>query len=80
MPAHSPGRSDLYTCQHHPESETKGITAIQRVFLLDTHALEKSYQLVAKTQPDYIEVLPGVIPHIIAEYLNEPVSRLLRVD
>lgn len=49
------------------KAKQKGITAIQRVFLLDTHALEKSYQLVVKTQPDYIEVLPGVIPHIIAE-------------
>nr|WP_272907702.1 glycerol-3-phosphate responsive antiterminator [Paenibacillus xylanexedens] len=49
------------------KAKQKGITAIQRIFLLDTHALEKSYLLLAKTQPDYIEVLPGVIPHIIAE-------------
>ncbi|WP_343226065.1 glycerol-3-phosphate responsive antiterminator [Paenibacillus sp. ACRRY] len=49
------------------KAKQKGITAIQRVFLLDTNALEKSYQLLAKTQPDYIEVLPGVIPHIITE-------------
>lgn len=49
------------------KAKQKGITAIQRVFLLDTNALEKSYLLLSKTQPDYIEVLPGVIPHIIAE-------------
>lgn len=43
------------------------LIAIQRLFLLDTIALEKSYSLLERTQPDYIEVLPGVMPHIIAE-------------
>ncbi|MDO7906386.1 glycerol-3-phosphate responsive antiterminator [Paenibacillus sp. JX-17] len=45
----------------------KGIIAIQRMFLLDTIAMEKSYALIEKTRPDYIEVLPGVIPHMIEE-------------
>ncbi|WP_219833991.1 glycerol-3-phosphate responsive antiterminator [Paenibacillus sp. R14(2021)] len=43
------------------------LTAIQRLFLLDSDALERSYALVEKTQPDYIEVLPGIMPEIIAE-------------
>ncbi|MDG0812630.1 glycerol-3-phosphate responsive antiterminator [Cohnella rhizosphaerae] len=43
------------------------LLAIQRLFLLDTNALEKSYTMFERTQPDYIEVLPGVIPHMIAE-------------
>ncbi|ERI06810.1 glycerol-3-phosphate responsive antiterminator [Aneurinibacillus aneurinilyticus] len=43
------------------------VLAIQRLFLLDTNALETSYRLVEQTQPDFIEVLPGVMPHIIAE-------------
>lgn len=43
------------------------LIAIQRLFLLDSIALEKSYALLERTQPDYIEVLPGVMPHIIAE-------------
>lgn len=51
-------------------AKKKGILAIQRLFLLDTIALEKSYTLVEKTQPDFIEVLPGVMPHMIAE-VNE---------
>ncbi|MFC5407101.1 glycerol-3-phosphate responsive antiterminator [Cohnella soli] len=41
--------------------------AIQRLFLIDTGALEKSYLLLEKTRPDFIEVLPGVIPHMIQE-------------
>ncbi|MCM3785486.1 glycerol-3-phosphate responsive antiterminator [Neobacillus mesonae] len=48
-------------------AKQKGLIAIQRVFLLDTIALEKSYLLIEKTQPDYIEVLPGIMPHIIKE-------------
>ncbi|WP_145044633.1 MULTISPECIES: glycerol-3-phosphate responsive antiterminator [Paenibacillus] len=49
------------------KAKQKGITAIQRIFLLDTNALQKSYHLLTKTQPDFIEVLPGIIPHIITE-------------
>lgn len=48
-------------------AKKRGILAIQRVFMLDTMALEKSYTLLKKTQPDYIEVLPGIMPHMIAE-------------
>jgi glycerol uptake operon antiterminator len=52
------------------------VLAIQRLFLLDTNALETSYRLVEQTQPDFIEVLPGVMPNIIAEVrenVNVPV-------
>ncbi|NHN30318.1 glycerol-3-phosphate responsive antiterminator [Paenibacillus agricola] len=43
------------------------VLAIQRHFLLDTTALETTYKITQKNQPDYIEVLPGVMPHIIEE-------------
>ncbi|MCZ8522096.1 MULTISPECIES: glycerol-3-phosphate responsive antiterminator [Paenibacillus] len=49
------------------KAKQKGIQAIQRIFLLDTIALEKSFTLLEKTKPDYIEVLPGGMPSIIAE-------------
>ncbi|WP_047150461.1 glycerol-3-phosphate responsive antiterminator [Aneurinibacillus tyrosinisolvens] len=49
------------------KAKQKGVLAIQRIFLLDTNALEKSYSLIEKTQPDFIEVLPGAMPNIIAE-------------
>ncbi|HBU84306.1 glycerol-3-phosphate responsive antiterminator [Paenibacillus sp. UMB7766-LJ446] len=48
-------------------AKKKGILAIQRLFMLDTIALEKSYSLVKKTQPDFIEVLPGVMSQMIPE-------------
>ncbi|TWI56127.1 glycerol-3-phosphate responsive antiterminator [Halalkalibacter nanhaiisediminis] len=47
------------------------IIAIQRLFLLDSIALESSYKLLETTQPDYIEVLPGVMPHIIQEVFEK---------
>lgn len=52
------------------KAKNSGIIAIQRVFLIDTIALEKSYSLIEKTTPDYIELLPGVIPKMIEEVYN----------
>ena len=48
-------------------AKQKGLIAIQRMFLLDSDALERGYRLLEKTQPDFIEVLPGIMPEIIAE-------------
>lgn len=49
------------------KAKQKGVIAVQRIFLIDTHALEKSYRLIEKTQPDYIEILPGAMPWMIQE-------------
>lgn len=49
------------------KAKQKGVYAIQRVFLLDSTALEKSYHLIQKIKPDYIEILPGIIPSLIQE-------------
>ncbi|PYZ94023.1 glycerol-3-phosphate responsive antiterminator GlpP [Salipaludibacillus keqinensis] len=43
------------------------LLTVQRLFLLDSIALESSYNMIETTQPDCIEVLPGIIPHIIKE-------------
>ncbi|MGJ7922312.1 glycerol-3-phosphate responsive antiterminator [Neobacillus sp. LXY-4] len=58
------------------KAKQKGVLAVQRIFLIDSHALEKSYQLIEKTRPDYIEVLPGAMPWMIKEVkdrLNTPI-------
>lgn len=58
------------------KAKQKGVIAIQRVFLIDSHALEKNYRLVQKTKPDFIEVLPGAMPWMIKEVkerLNTPI-------
>lgn len=49
------------------KTKSNGLLAIQRLFMLDTNALEKSYKLLERTQPDYIEVLPGIMPQMIGE-------------
>ncbi|MEQ6375645.1 glycerol-3-phosphate responsive antiterminator [Bacillaceae bacterium S4-13-56] len=49
------------------KAKQKNVLSIQRLFLLDQSALDKSIQLIQKTEPDYIEVLPGIIPPLIKE-------------
>ncbi|MEH7462262.1 glycerol-3-phosphate responsive antiterminator GlpP [Bacillus pseudomycoides] len=49
------------------KAKQKGVVAIQRVFLIDTSAMEKSCALLEKTRPDYIEVLPGALVDVITE-------------
>ncbi|WP_078381683.1 glycerol-3-phosphate responsive antiterminator [Sutcliffiella halmapala] len=49
------------------KAKQRGIYAIQRLFLLDSNAVEKSLQVIKKVKPDFIEVLPGVVPHMIKE-------------
>ncbi|MDG5470373.1 glycerol-3-phosphate responsive antiterminator [Jeotgalibacillus sp. ET6] len=41
------------------------VKAIQRTFVIDSNALLRSVQLIQKTDPDYIELLPGVVPKVI---------------
>ncbi len=43
------------------------VLAIQRVFLIDSHSLETSYRVSQYAKPDYLEVLPGILPDIIRE-------------
>ncbi|HEY4602104.1 MAG TPA: glycerol-3-phosphate responsive antiterminator [Cerasibacillus sp.] len=41
------------------------LLAIQRIFLLDSIALKNNVKLVKRSQPDCIEVLPGLVPSMI---------------
>lgn len=43
------------------------LIAIQRLFLLDSKALDNNLKLIERLQPDCVEVLPGLIPSIIEE-------------
>jgi glycerol uptake operon antiterminator len=58
-------------------AKKKSLIAIQRIFLLDNHALNTSYRLLSSFKPDYIEVLPGVIPHIIKEFAEKVETPIL---
>ncbi|ETI67239.1 glycerol-3-phosphate responsive antiterminator [Neobacillus vireti] len=52
------------------KARQRGVKSIQRLFLLDTSSIEKSFALIERTQPDYIEVLPGIMPKIIKDIRN----------
>lgn len=52
-------------------AKKNGLLAIQRIFLLDSLALEQNIKLSKRFQPDCIEVLPGVIPDVIEEIYEQ---------
>ncbi|WP_164214855.1 glycerol-3-phosphate responsive antiterminator [Virgibacillus sp. YIM 98842] len=52
-------------------AKKNGLVAIQRMFAIDSSAIRKNIELVDKTKPDYIEVLPGIIHPIIQEIAEQ---------
>ncbi|GAB4072908.1 glycerol uptake operon antiterminator GlpP [Barrientosiimonas marina] len=46
------------------------LLAIQRMFLLDSMALDHNLELIDRFKPDCVELLPGLIPDII-QHINE---------
>ncbi|MEI3600291.1 glycerol-3-phosphate responsive antiterminator, partial [Oceanobacillus sp. MO10714A] len=44
---------------------------IQRLFALDSHALDHNLQIWKRVNPDYIEILPAILPGIIKEVQEE---------
>ncbi|GAB3796516.1 glycerol-3-phosphate responsive antiterminator [Virgibacillus kimchii] len=52
-------------------AKKSGLVAIQRMFAIDSSAIKKNIELVDKTKPDYIEVLPGIIPSVIQEIAEQ---------
>lgn len=49
-------------------AKKKGLITIQRFFLLDSLALDNSYVQIEKTKPDFVELLPGIMPVIIKQF------------
>lgn len=47
------------------KAKQKQVKTVQRLFLIDSSSLDRSYRLIKRTQPDYIEVLPGLVPKYI---------------
>lgn len=44
-----------------------GIATVLRVFMLDSLALTNLYSQLERERPDFVEVLPGIIPAVIQE-------------
>lgn len=48
-------------------AKKRHVIGIQRVFLKDSHSLERSYNIIEKIQPDYLEILPAISSNILME-------------
>lgn len=53
------------------------VLAIQRFFLIDSHSLKTSYRVLQHSKPDYLEVLPGVMPDIIRQVKSNTLTPVL---
>lgn len=53
------------------KANSLGMKTVLRIFVIDTSAIEKSIELVKQTEPDLIEILPGVVPKVIHLFTRE---------
>lgn len=47
------------------------LSTIQRVFLFDTNAMEKAVFMANSAKPDALEIMPGILPHILDQLTKE---------
>ncbi len=52
-------------------AKREGLITIQRLFLVDTEAVENGLHSVAEIQPHALEIMPALIPEMIAKLKNE---------
>lgn len=62
-----------------------GIRSIQRVFAIDSAAVETGVRMIATSKPDEVELMPGLMPRVIREVkskINRPliVGGLIRYE
>ena len=44
-----------------------GLQTVQRLFMLDSLSIQTGLKMVRTTQPDFIEIMPGIIAKVIPE-------------
>lgn len=42
-----------------------GLLCVQRIFMMDSTALRSGARLLAQSKPDFVEVMPGILPEAI---------------
>jgi glycerol uptake operon antiterminator len=55
-----------------------GLQTIQRIFAIDTGALETAIRMIGNCQPDKVELMPGLMPRVIRE-IRQRISQPLIV-
>ncbi|GAK10459.1 glycerol-3-phosphate responsive antiterminator [Geomicrobium sp. JCM 19039] len=51
-------------------AKKQNLLTIQRLFIIDRNAVQKGITMTKDSQPDAIEVLPGIIPKVIHQFLE----------
>jgi glycerol uptake operon antiterminator len=67
------------------QAKKYNLISVQRLFLIDSQAIEHNVSIIKKAKPDFVEVLPGILPGMIKEIkdrLEVPViaGGLIRTD
>jgi glycerol uptake operon antiterminator len=52
------------------QAKKHNLLTIQRLFLIDSDALENGLASLEETKPDAIEIMPGIVPEMIAKVKN----------
>ncbi|HJF67028.1 MAG TPA: glycerol-3-phosphate responsive antiterminator, partial [Staphylococcus kloosii] len=52
-------------------------TSILRVFVIDSHALTRSIELINRVEPDFVEVLPGIASKAIKVIGDETNAKVI---
>jgi glycerol uptake operon antiterminator len=47
-------------------AKKEGLQTIQRIFLIDTRSFEQSMDSIKESNPDAVEIMPGIAPSIVA--------------
>lgn len=53
------------------QAKKQGLLTIQRLFLVDSDAYRTGLLSVQETQPDAVEIMPALLPEIIAEFKEQ---------
>lgn len=48
-------------------AKKEGLLVIQRLFLIDTEAVENGIETIQELQPDALEIMPGIVPEMISK-------------
>lgn len=44
------------------------LQTVQRFFIIDSHSIDTALTAIESVRPDYVEVMPGVIPKVISRF------------
>lgn len=45
-----------------------GLLTVQRFFALDSKSIHAIHEMIAQSHPDFIEIMPGVVPKVIKKF------------